>query len=42
MDTLIVDEDLCTKCRICSEVCAPGIIKPEGEEMFPCVPDEYS
>ncbi|UUX91381.1 nitroreductase family protein [Methanoplanus endosymbiosus] len=42
MDTIIVDENLCTKCGTCSEACPLGIINPAGEETFPNVREENS
>lgn len=42
MDTIIVDEDLCTRCGICSEACALGIVIPAREDTLPDVPGDMS
>ena len=40
MTTILVDQDLCTRCGICSFVCPMGIVSPAGETTLPKVPDE--
>jgi nitroreductase/NAD-dependent dihydropyrimidine dehydrogenase PreA subunit len=42
MSTITVDEDLCTKCGICSEACPIRIVSPAGEDTFPDVPGEIA
>lgn len=39
MTTILVDQDLCTRCGICSAVCPMGIVSPAGETTLPKVPD---
>ena len=39
MSAIIVDDDLCTRCGICSEVCPMGIIVPAKEENPGAVPE---
>ncbi len=39
MTTLLVDQDLCTRCGICSGVCPMGIIDPADENTLPKVPE---
>lgn len=39
MTTILVDQDLCTRCGICSNVCAMGVIEPADENTLPKVPD---
>lgn len=41
MPTILVDEDLCTRCGICSVVCPMSVIDPAADEnSLPVVPDE--
>ncbi len=35
MSTILVDEDLCTRCGICSKVCILGIVDPADENALP-------
>ena len=35
MATILVDQDLCTRCGICSVVCTAGIIDPANENTLP-------
>jgi nitroreductase/ferredoxin len=35
MTTILVDQDLCTRCGICSAVCTAGIISPADENTLP-------
>jgi nitroreductase/ferredoxin len=37
MTTILVDQDLCTRCGICSVVCTAGIISPADENNLPGV-----
>jgi len=37
MTTLLVDQDLCTRCGICSAVCVMGVIDPADENTLPKV-----
>jgi len=37
MTTILVDQDLCTRCGICSNVCVMGVIEPAGENTLPKV-----
>ena len=39
MATLLVNQDLCTRCGICSVVCPMSIIDPADENTLPKVPD---
>ncbi|MDD1694493.1 MAG: nitroreductase family protein [Methanoregula sp.] len=39
MTTILVDQDLCTRCGICSNVCAMGVIEPADENTLPKVLD---
>lgn len=39
MTTILVDEDLCTRCGICSAVCTMGVISPADENTLPKVRD---
>jgi len=39
MTTILVDQDLCTRCGICSVVCPMTIVEPAGENTFPTVMD---
>jgi len=39
MTTILVDQDLCTRCGICSVVCTSGIVDPADETTLPKVPD---
>lgn len=40
METIIVDENLCTRCGICSAICITGIIDPGDERTLPKVSEE--
>ena len=40
MTTIFVDQDLCTRCGICSVVCPASIIDPADENTLPRVPEE--
>jgi len=40
MPTIIVDEDLCTRCGICSVVCPTSIVDPADENTLPVVQDK--
>jgi nitroreductase/NAD-dependent dihydropyrimidine dehydrogenase PreA subunit len=40
MTTILVNQDLCTRCGICAIVCPMGIVSPAGENTLPKVPDE--
>ena len=40
MTTILVDQDLCTRCGICSVVCPASIIDPADENTLPRVPEE--
>ena len=35
---ITVDQDLCTKCSICSTVCPMGLISPADETTLPALP----
>jgi nitroreductase/NAD-dependent dihydropyrimidine dehydrogenase PreA subunit len=37
MTTILVDQDLCTRCGICSVVCTMGVIDPADENTLPKV-----
>jgi nitroreductase/NAD-dependent dihydropyrimidine dehydrogenase PreA subunit len=39
MTTILVDQDLCTRCGICSAVCPLSIVDPADENTLPCVPE---
>lgn len=39
MTTIHVDQDLCTRCGICSNVCTMGFIDPADENLLPKVPE---
>jgi len=39
MATILVDQDLCTRCGICSVVCPVRIVGPADEHTLPHVPD---
>jgi nitroreductase/NAD-dependent dihydropyrimidine dehydrogenase PreA subunit len=39
MATILVDQDLCTRCGICSVVCTMGVIDPADENTLPKVQD---
>ncbi|MDD4136633.1 MAG: nitroreductase family protein [Methanoregula sp.] len=39
MTTILVDQDLCTRCGICSHVCTMGLIDPADENTLPKVQD---
>jgi nitroreductase/NAD-dependent dihydropyrimidine dehydrogenase PreA subunit len=39
METILVNQDLCTRCGICSIVCPTTIIDPADEKTFPRVVD---
>jgi formate hydrogenlyase subunit 6/NADH:ubiquinone oxidoreductase subunit I len=36
--TIFVDQNLCTKCGICSTVCPAGIVIPGDENAIPTIP----
>lgn len=38
MTTILVDQDLCTRCGICSDVCTTAIIEHADENTLPNVP----
>jgi nitroreductase/NAD-dependent dihydropyrimidine dehydrogenase PreA subunit len=40
MATILVDQDLCIRCGICSNVCSTAIIDPGDESTLPRVADE--
>ena len=40
MTIILVDQDLCTRCGICSVVCPMGIVSPADENTLPNVSDE--
>ena len=40
MTTILVDQDLCTRCGICSNVCTMGLIDPADENTLPKVQKE--
>jgi nitroreductase/NAD-dependent dihydropyrimidine dehydrogenase PreA subunit len=42
MTTILVDQDLCTRCGICSDVCTMGVIDPADENTLPNVQDAKS
>lgn len=42
MTTIIVNEDLCTRCGICSEVCIQGIVTKADADNLPTVPDDHA
>lgn len=37
MSMILVDQDLCTRCGICSNICVMGVIEPAGENTLPKV-----
>jgi nitroreductase/NAD-dependent dihydropyrimidine dehydrogenase PreA subunit len=39
MTSILVDQDLCTRCGICSAVCTMGLIDPTDENTLPKIPD---
>lgn len=39
MGTILVDQDLCTRCGICSVVCPVAIVSPADENTLPVVKD---
>jgi nitroreductase/NAD-dependent dihydropyrimidine dehydrogenase PreA subunit len=39
MTTILVDQDLCTRCGICSVICPMGVIDPADENALPKVQD---
>jgi nitroreductase/ferredoxin len=39
MTTILVDQDLCTRCGICSVVCPISIVEPADENTLPRVPE---
>ena len=39
MTTILVDQDLCTRCGICSVVCPVAIVDPADENTLPRVQD---
>jgi nitroreductase/NAD-dependent dihydropyrimidine dehydrogenase PreA subunit len=39
MTTILVDQDLCTRCGICSVVCPMAVVEPADETNLPRVPD---
>ena len=39
MATILVDQDLCTRCGICSSVCPMAIVSPADENTLPAVKD---
>ena len=40
METILVDEDLCTRCGLCTVVCPVSIVDPADENTLPVVRDE--
>jgi nitroreductase/NAD-dependent dihydropyrimidine dehydrogenase PreA subunit len=40
MTTILVDQDLCTRCGICSLICPMAIVTPADENTLPVVTDE--
>ena len=42
MATIIVDKDLCTRCKICSAVCPMAIVSPADENTLPVVQDKVA
>ena len=42
MATILVDQDLCTRCGICSVVCPMSIVDPADENTLPKVQDAKS
>jgi nitroreductase/NAD-dependent dihydropyrimidine dehydrogenase PreA subunit len=38
MTTILVDQDLCTRCGICSNICTMGLIDPADENTLPKMP----
>jgi NAD-dependent dihydropyrimidine dehydrogenase PreA subunit len=39
MTTILVDQDLCTRCGICSVVCPMAVVEPADENTLPRVSD---
>jgi len=39
MTTILVDNDLCTRCGICSDVCPMAIVTPADENTLPAIND---
>jgi nitroreductase/NAD-dependent dihydropyrimidine dehydrogenase PreA subunit len=39
MSQIFVDQDLCTRCGICSAVCTMGLVTPADENTLPRIPD---
>jgi nitroreductase/NAD-dependent dihydropyrimidine dehydrogenase PreA subunit len=40
MTMILVDQDLCTRCGICSVICPMGIIEPADENTLPRAPEK--
>ncbi len=40
MPKIIIDKELCTRCKLCSAICLMGIIKPASDTEYPLIPGD--